>query len=302
MKLDLVSVRELLERGEKQLSRGGVPNARRNAEWIMCHVLGCTPLYLYVNAHDVPSRDRTHAFWDRVVRRADREPLQHILETTEFMSIGFEVRPGVFIPRPETESLVEAALRYLKVRPLFEPLRVLDLCCGSGIVGISIAHAISNVKVFSIDINPEAVRLTRRNARSAGVSDRVQAGCTDASSFLVLDHNEWPRHFTAIVCNPPYIATRELADLPPEVRDWDPANALDGGLDGLDFYRSVMPYIGPRLAEGGVVLFEIGATQGEAVRGLLQSAGAESVDVTADYAGCDRVAAGVYPVERIESG
>ena len=296
------SIRELMRRGERRLAEAGVPNGRRNIEWIMCHVLDCTPLYLYVNAHDVPSRNRTNAFWERVERRASREPLQQILKTTEFMSISFDVRSGVFVPRPETEVLVETALRVLRVLPLFEPLRVLDLCCGSGIVGVSIAHWIPNAKVFAIDVNPEAVRLTRRNARRAGVADRVQAACADAASFLQREHTEWPVRYTAIVCNPPYIATPGLSGLPPEVRDWDPADALDGGPDGLDFYRQVMPWIAPRLTQGGTVLFEIGATQGEAVAGFLQSGGASAVEVTTDYSGHDRVAAGVYHMERTESG
>jgi release factor glutamine methyltransferase len=286
-------IRDLVRSGEARLLSHGVPNARRNAEWIMCHVLQCTPLYLYVNsAKELPGA-RREDFWQRIERRAQREPLQHILETTEFMSLTFEVRPGVFVPRPETETLVESALRYLRERPLFEPLRILDLCCGSGVVGLSIARALPNAEVFAVDTNPLAVRLTRRNARHLGVEDRVRVARAEAVSFLEAEHAEWPSRYTAVVCNPPYISRDEIALLPPEVRDWDPEDALDGGPDGLHLYYMIAPHLPRRLVPGGAAFFEIGATQGEEVSDALRRAGLHNVGVLPDFAGRDRVVGAV---------
>jgi release factor glutamine methyltransferase len=201
----------------------------------------------------------------------------------------------VFIPRPETETLVETALSFLESRSIFEPVAALDLCCGSGAVGVSLAHLVSNLSVCAVDIDIDAVMLTRRNARLAGVSERVEAAQVDAVSLLEQGFAEnWPA-FTVIACNPPYIATRDLGSLPPEVRNWDPPEALDGGPDGLDFYRGVIPLLQRRLVSGGAVAFEIGDNQGDAVSQMLCNAGFGAVKILPDYAGRDRVVIGVDP-------
>jgi len=287
------SIRNLLKLGTAELERHGVPNARRNAEWMLCHALECTTLYLYVNSDETPERNRITIYFEWIDRRTQREPLQQIVEETEFMSLRLEMAQGVFVPRPETETLVEMALSFLETRPLFEPITALDLCCGSGAVGVSMAHLLSNLKVYAVDIDIEAVMLTRRNARLAGVSERLEAAQVDAVSMLEQGFGEtWP-DFTVIVCNPPYIATSELRALPPEVRDWDPPEALDGGPDGLDFYRRLIPFVERRLAPAGAVAFEIGDTQGEAVSQMLLNAGFGAVEVYPDFAGRDRVVMGV---------
>jgi len=287
------SIRALIRLGTAELERHGVPNARRNAEWMLCHALECTTLYLYVNSTETPETDRIAIYFEWIDRRTQREPLQQIVEETEFMSLRLEMADGVFIPRPETETLVETALSYLESRSIFEPIAALDLCCGSGAVGVSLAHLLSNLSVYAVDIDVDAVMLTRRNARLAGVSERVEAAQVDAISLLEQGFGEtWPA-FTVIACNPPYIATGDLGKLPPEVRDWDPPEALDGGVDGLDFYRRSIPLLSRRLVSGGAVVFEIGDTQGEAVSEMLCNAGFGAVDVFPDYAGRDRVVIGV---------
>jgi release factor-specific protein-(glutamine-N5) methyltransferase len=287
------SIRALLKLGAAELERHGVPNARRNAEWILCHALECTTLYLYVNSAETPETDRIAIYFEWIDRRTQREPLQQIVEETEFMSLRLEMADGVFIPRPETETLVETALSFLESRSIFEPIAALDLCCGSGAVGVSMAHLLSNLSVYAVDIDIDAVMLTRRNARLAGVSERVEAAQADAISLLEHGFGEnWPA-FTVVACNPPYIATRDLGKLPPEVRDWDPPEALDGGVDGQDFYRRAIPLLSRRLARGGAVVFEIGDDQGEAVSQMLCNAGFGAVDVLPDYAGRDRVVIGV---------
>jgi len=281
------NIHELLSSAEAHLVEHGVPNARRNAEWMLCHTLGWSMLDLYVRSR-TRLRDETFgAYWEFVERRARREPLQYILGGTEFMSLPFDVRPGVFVPRPDTEVLVERADRMLRAFPLHRALSVLDLCCGSGIIGVSLASRIANMTVTSVDLSAEAVELTAHNARKNAVYDRVRVARSDAFEFLGTS----PARFAAILCNPPYIESGELAALPREIRDHEPTLALDGGRDGLDFYRRVIPMLPARLADDGFVMFEIGDTQGAAVSCLLHAAGFKRVDVIPDLSGRDRVVA-----------
>jgi len=281
-------IRELLGRAEGHLVRHGVPNARRNAEWMLCHTLGWTMLDLYVQSGARLDERRLAAYWERVERRAKREPLQYILGSTEFMSLPFDVSKGVFVPRPDTEVLVERADLLLRARPLHEPLTVLDLCCGSGIIGVSLAHRIANLSVTGVDVSAAAVELTARNAANNGVADRVRVIEADAFAWLDVTRDR----FAAILCNPPYIESGELAALPREVREHEPILALDGGRDGLDFYRRVVPLLRERMAPHGFVMFEIGDTQGAAVSAMLVAAGFARVEVVQDLSGRDRVVVG----------
>lgn len=279
------TVREILNRAQAHLARHGVPNARRNAEWMLCAALGVGMLDLYVQGGRELSAESAGAYWTIVERRAAREPLQYILGSTEFMSLPFEVRRGVFVPRPDTEILVERAEPILRARPLHEPVTVLDLCCGSGVIGVSIAARVANAGITAVDVSDAAVELTADNARRNGVDDRVRLVRDDAIDYLAGTRER----FAAILCNPPYIPSTELAVLPREVRDHEPVSALDGGPDGLDFYRRAVPLLARCLLPDGFVMFEIGDTQAEAVRAMLEAAGFKVVAVICDLAGRDRV-------------
>src|SRR5678815_220176 len=226
------NIRELLRLAEQMLEAHHVPNARNNAFWMLCDLLGWKPVDVYAHHRTRLSDDLLDIYWDMIERRAGREPLQYIVGSTEFMSLPFEARPGVFIPRPETEILVEHADRMLRAFPLHQPLSALDLCCGSGIIGVALAHRIGNLDVTSVDVSADAVELTALNARKNDVSARVRVVQSDAFRYL----EKWAEQFTAILCNPPYIESAGLARLPREVREHEPMLALDGGADGLDFY------------------------------------------------------------------
>jgi release factor glutamine methyltransferase len=283
------TIRELLNRAEHRLAGSGVPNARRNAEWTLCASLGVTMLDLYVRSRESIDPAAVADYWRRIERRALREPLQYILGTTEFMALPFLARPGVFVPRPDTEVLVEHAEKKLRALPLHEPVLVLDLCCGSGIIGVAIAKRVPNAGVTAVDVSDAAVELTADNAAHNGVSDRVRLVHDDAIEYL----ERTTDRFAAILCNPPYIASGELAGLPREVRDHEPMLALDGGPDGLDFYRRAIPRMVRCLLPGGFVMVEIGDEQGEAVASLLRDAGFGDIRVIPDLAGRDRVVCGV---------
>jgi release factor glutamine methyltransferase len=281
------NIRELLRLAERELVAAQVPNAANNAAWMLCELLGWKMIDVYAHHRARLSDDLVELYWDMIERRAGREPLQYIIGSTEFMSLPFETRPGVFIPRPETEILVENAERMLREFPLHQPLTALDLCCGSGIIGVALAHRIGNLDVTSVDVSPDAVELTAQNARKHDVAARVRVVQSDAFRYL----EKWTEAVTAILCNPPYIETGDLPRLPLEVREHEPMLALDGGADGLDFYRRVVPLLRPRLAPGGFVMFEIGDTQADAVMDLLRGAGFAKVFVIQDLSGRDRVVA-----------
>jgi len=279
------TIRDLLNRAENCLIQNGVPNARRNAEWMLCASLEVSMLDLYVRSGEFVSSRAIDDYWRRVERRAAREPLQYILGSTEFMALPFLARPGVFVPRPDTEVLVEHAERRLRAIELHRPALVLDLCCGSGVIGVSIAKRVPNAGVTAVDVSEAAVELTSDNAAHNGVSDRVRLVQDDAVEYL----DSTADRFAAILCNPPYIASGELAGLPREVRDHEPMLALDGGPDGLDFYRRAIPRMVRCLLPDGFVMVEIGDAQGASVSDLFEGAGFMSVRVIQDLAGRDRV-------------
>jgi release factor glutamine methyltransferase len=307
------TTRVMLQRGAALLREHGVPNARLNAEWILCDALGCTRMDLFLGSADVPADDRARQYWRNIRRRAGREPLQYILGTTEFMSLPFCTPTDVFVPRPDTELLVELTEARLRRVPIVESLEILDLCCGTGAVVISLAARIPNLTAIAVDVSERATAVTKLNAGLNGVSGRVFAVGMEAATFLgaggssaagslpavpSLEHSRRNR-FAAIVCNPPYIESSQLENLPPEVRDYEPHTALDGGRDGLDFYRTIVPALPRWLRRGGFAAFEIGDSQGLEVGGMMRDAGFADVTVTSDYAGRDRVVVGSTPATSV---
>ena len=297
-----VSLRHMVEWGESRLRSTGVPNARNNAEWILCDAADCDRLQIYVGAPEGVPFSVAEKYVSNLRRRASREPLQYVLGATEFMSLPFRTPPGVFIPRPDTEVLVEEMESRLRGMPLSPCLNVVDLCCGSGVIAIALAHRIPNLEAWAVDASEPAADVTASNAEANGVGRRVHVVKDTAEDFLAAsvtaDHRSQkaprraPDRFSAVVCNPPYISSSDLRDLPPEVRDHEPIEALDGGPDGLDFYRNVIPMLPQRLVPDGVAAFEIGEAQAGAVRALMEAAGLTDVSVVTDYAGLDRVVIG----------
>jgi len=289
---DLTDILQLLKDAESYLVERGVPNAKRNADWLLAHVLGCRSPELYLSPYRVIDRAAVETFRSLVRRRGEREPLQYILGSAEFMSLPFHMRQGVFIPRPDTEVLVErveALLRQRSRPPRTNDGRgavaLLDLCCGTGVIGISLAFRLPQVVCTAVDVDERAVALTLENAALNGVEDRIRCVRRDAAEFLESE----PGSYDAVVCNPPYIPTADIGKLLPEVKDHEPRLGLDGGTDGLRFYRRVVPLLPGVVASGGVVAFEIGVDEGRAVADLLASEGFAGAEVHKDYGSQDRV-------------
>ncbi len=254
-------------------------NARFEAELMVMSVLSITRTELVLNGRREVSEAEKRTLTKILNRRKAGEPLQYILGETEFMSLDFYVEKGVLIPRSDTEMLVETVLGMLN-----DGDSVIDICTGSGCIGISLAHY-KEITVDMLDVSDIALKVSQKNALRNNVCDRVNIIKTDIL-------NEYPnKKYNAVVSNPPYIETDVIETLQTEVRDYEPHLALDGGNDGLIFYRRITD-IAPRLLkENGILAFEIGYDQGDSVSELLKKDFTD-IRVIKDLNGNDRVVIG----------
>jgi len=243
---------------KEYLSAKGVENARLEAEWLLCAATGLDRVGLYLNFDKPLNPSELASFRALVARRGRREPLQHILGSQEFYGLEFEVSPDVLIPRHDTETLVAEALAR---RP--EARSVLDIGTGSGCIAVALARHLPGAAVTAIDISPAALAVAHRNAERNGVVIEFLAG-----SLL---EPVAGRRFDLIVSNPPYIPAADIDRLEPEVRDFDPRDALDGGPDGLDVFRSLIPAAPGHLNPAGWLLVEVGIGQSRAVADLFRT-------------------------------
>ncbi len=284
------SVRDALEWTAGYFERNSVPEPRRSAEWLLSAATGLSRVELYAHHDRTLTEPERAGLRASVERRAKGEPLQHVTGEVAFRHVVLHVCPGVFIPRPETEVLVDEALAALPkpgVLPGPGPA-VVDLCCGSGAVAVSIAVERPDSRVWATDISSEAVRVARENAERCGVADRVTASQGDLFASLPASLRG---AVDAVVANPPYIPTGDLADLPSEVGDHEPVAALDGGPDGLEVARRIADEARAWLRPGGVLVMETDtARTQDAVKEL--SAWYVSTRSVADLTGRDRVAVG----------
>lgn len=288
-----MKTRILVKEGEYQLSKAFCMDPKTDAQELYCYLTGLDKVSLFLKAEEEVDPETEEKYMELIRRRAERIPLQHITGVQEFMGYTFKVNPHVLIPRQDTETLVTEAAKTIQSTPreklsFFEKLKgrkewdVLDLCCGSGAVGISLAKICSNVKVTATDISAEAVETAEANAEDLRVKVR----------FLTGDMFEpvKGRKFDMIVSNPPYIRTNMISILQEEVKDHEPLNALDGGRDGLDFYRTIVEKAADFLKPEGFLLVEIGHDQGEDLRKMLKDSGKYSPAVVIkDLPGRDRV-------------
>ena len=259
------------------LAGKGVENARLEAEWLLCAATGLDRVGLYINFEKPLDDAELSAFRAMVARRARREPLQHILGSQEFCGLEFEVTPDVLIPRHDTEALVSEAIAR---KP--EARFVLDVGTGSGCIAVALVRQLPAAAITATDISEAALAVAIRNAKRHSVCIEFIAG----SLFAPLAG----RRFDLIVSNPPYIPTDDIAGLEPEVRYFDPQGALDGGADGLNVYRSLIPEAEKHLKPGGWLLVEVGAGQADDVSRLFMEAGGYGQPFTSlDPGGIERV-------------
>lgn len=280
------AVRRVLQEGAEFLFRMGVESARLDAELLLGKALGCPKEKLYLNYEMVLGISARDLYDSLLERRARREPLSYILGRREFWSLDYYVTPAVLVPRPETELLVEVALGLVKELDKNRPIKILDLGTGSGAIAVSLAKDLGDVEIWATDLSAQALEVARTNALRHGVEKKIRFLQGDAFGPARGQLN----FFDMVVSNPPYVRRGELENLAAEVRDWEPQLALDGGADGLDFYRRIMAEGHLYLAAGGFVVLEIGADMGKEVCRLIAKAGSYSaVCVRQDYAGKDRI-------------
>jgi release factor glutamine methyltransferase len=251
--------------------------------------LGIDRTGLYARWSDTLPRETTGAFEALLGRRERREPLQYVTGRQAFWTFDLRVGPGVLVPRPETEHLVESALAWGVARGgKGAPWLLADLCTGSGCVALALACEWPQATVCATDRSPEALAVARANATAHGLGDRI--AFLEGDLFAPLRGKGLEGRFDMVTANPPYIPSGALAALQPEVRQWEPTQALDGGPDGLRFYRRIVPEAARYLRRGGLLALEVGAGQAEAVRALIRSAGHyDSVASVPDLAGTPRV-------------
>lgn len=277
-------LRQLIAAGRQRLEAAGIDfdEASLDARLLAQHVLGWDAAKLIVDADTAIATDAASAYERLIARRAAREPFAYIVGTKEFWGLDFEVTPDVLIPRPETEFVVEALLNSLPSSDT--ALRVLDLCTGSGCVGIAIAHERPQWTVVAADISAKALAVVRRNAERHGVADRVSTEQGDLFSSIT-------GRFDAIVANPPYVPGPDRASLQPEVGTFEPKVALFGGADGLEVIRRLIVGAAAHLGPGGLLLFEFGFNQDRAVAELIGAVPALTMEpFVHDLQGIPRVA------------
>ena len=278
-----MTVLEVIQRSADFLSRKGVESPRLQVELLLAHALQMPRMKLYLNFDRVLTDPELETLRALIKRRADREPLQHIVGSTSFCGFEIVVSRDVLVPRPETELLAEQAWGFLSTLA-GSAATVLDFGTGSGCLAIAIALKSPGATVHTVDISEAALTVARANALRLGAGERVLFHAGDG--FAALDSG---LVFDLIVSNPPYIPSDEIATLDPEVRDFDPRLALDGGVDGLDFYRRLASEGRTRLKPAGKVMLELGDGQNADVSGLFTKAGWTVEPVLKDYTGRERI-------------
>lgn len=277
------TVARLLQWTRGFFERNRIESPRLCAEILLAHALGCERIELYTRYESIPDEDRLAAFREIVRQAAAGKPVAYLTGVKEFFSLSFEVTPDVLIPRPETEVLVERTIHLIR-RGLSRRPAILDLCTGSGCVAISLAKNLPEVDLFASDLSEKAIEVAGRNAARHDVTARIEFRQGDLLAPWKPD-----RRFDVIVCNPPYVALRDKANLPVNVREYEPALALFGGEDGCDFLRRLAVEIPASLVPDGHFLMEIAYDQADAARAVLEEAGWRDILAYRDGLGIQRV-------------
>ena len=269
------SLKGLLTDGTKMLTQAGIDEAELDARYILEYITGLNSAQYFIHSEDIIEKNKAEEFFRLIERRSKRIPLSYVIGTRDFFGLTFKVDENVLIPEQETELLVEEVIKHS------EGKSVLDMCTGSGCIAISIALFGKPSKVAASDISEKALKVARENAKS------LKAG---EISFIQGDMFEnVTDKFDIIVSNPPYIETKVIDELMPEVRDYIPRLALDGDIDGLKFYRIISKEAVKKLNKNGRIFYEIGYNQSRAVASILLENGFTDVKIMKDYSGLDRI-------------
>ena len=273
------TIGSILKWSEQYFGSHGAETPRLDAEVLLSYLLGQKRIFLYVHFDQPLTAEELARYREMVKRRAAGEPVAYICGEKEFMGLTFKVTPAVLVPQPDTETLVEAAIERLRGK---EGARIADACTGSGAIALALAHYLPESSVTATEISMEAVSIAKENAESLGLSERVVFCEGDVLAPLSGET------FDAIVSNPPYIPSVEIAGLPREVRA-EPIIALDGGADGLDFYRCLARESAALLKDGGFLAVECGDTQAGAIAEMAKGGGFGRTEIVHDLSDKERV-------------
>lgn len=258
--------------------KNSIESARLEAELLLSHLLQCERIKLYMQFDRPMNESELASFKTLVQRRIKGEPIAYIRGVKEFWSLPFKVGPGVLVPRPETEIIVE---RIKEEKRNFES--ILDIGTGSGILAIVLAKEFPSSVITAIDASENALNYARENAEAHNVADRIQF---EKKDFL---NSDFSQQFDLIISNPPYISSSVIETLSNDVKNFEPREALDGGADGLIFYRAIAQQSSVLLKENGLLVVEIGEDQGKSATEIFTLAGLKEIQVIKDYSGLDRV-------------
>lgn len=280
-----MTYRECYEQGCRTLQAAGIEEATLDARLLLEAVCGTDRNDLLAHGEQPVMSQAEEKYLNWIRQRAEHIPLQQLTGEQDFMGLTFSVNEHVLIPRQDTEILVEEVLKELHDR-----MRILDMCTGSGCILLSLLHYSNDCEGLGVDLSAEALEVAGQNVLKVLTPEKAEH-----AHFLQSDLFEKVEgKFEIIVSNPPYIASAEVEKLMPEVRDHEPRMALDGTEDGLHFYRRIIKEAGKHLVNSGMLFFEIGYDQGQAVSELMRTGGYREVQVVQDYAGLDRVVLGTY--------
>lgn len=287
-----MTYKEIYEMGKASLEQAGVEEAALDARILLEFVCGTNRNDLFAHGEKPVAHEKKETYVNCINRRAGHIPLQHITGSQDFMGLSFQVNEKVLLPRQDTELLVEEVMLYLH-----DGMSILDVCTGSGCILLSLLHYSNDCRGIGVDISKEALLVAQQNCRNL----KLEAEFLESDLFAVFEQDKAAgklEKFDIIVSNPPYIETEVVETLAEEVKDHEPVIALDGGKDGLDFYRKIAKEAGGYLTRGGMLFLEIGYNQGEAVTKLLRECGFRDVQLKKDYAGLDRVVFGTFLEEK----
>jgi release factor glutamine methyltransferase len=290
------TIRDLMKFSINYLQRHGFDEARLTVELLLSHALQCQRIELYTNFEKPLSKQELKNFRGYFERRLSHEPVQYIVGMTSFMGLQFAVDTRVFIPRPETETLVEQVMMLCGRREPGEVVSLLDVGTGSGNIAVSLAKLVRNLRVTSIDVSQDALEVARRNAAAHGVQEQLTFEGLDVFSEI---EKRFAVSFEIVVSNPPYVSADEWTKLEPDVREFEPERAVSDRDDGYRFYRRLAQICPRLLRPDGMLVVEVGHEQSEEVKRLFGASGYSDLQVVNDLQGIPRVVSARWRGERL---
>ena len=277
----------------EEFKKAGFSSYKSDAETLFSYLLKMNRSDLYLNRDKILTKEETIQLNEMIRKRLNHFPIQYIINHQSFMGLDFEIKSDVLIPRFETEILVEKALDLLKDKKNRQALRIVDLGTGSGAIAISIAYYLDNVNIFATDISKKAIELAEKNAIKFKCKDRITF--LQGNLFEVFKNIIASESIDGIITNPPYIPKNEISKLDMEVREHEPHLALDGGIDGLDYFRKIIEGSHEYLNKGGFLAMEIGMGQVKQIKRIFEKHNKNfwNIQIVYDYLGIERVVVGI---------